>query len=115
MDSKSDLSKHLAQTFAQAQQNQRSIEDACLLWVNGKSTELALSRPLSDDDIQRIKDTFATRYAEINDSPHFDEFFVLDTPKTGAFVTHQGSICTSFAKFVGCTSRINAPIGESTQ
>ncbi|CEG58306.1 hypothetical protein [Legionella fallonii] len=100
LDAHSSLSVHLAQTLAQAHQSNRSIEEACLLWINEHVNELALTRLLTQADINNIQETFVTRYSEIKDSPHFDEFFVLDTQKKGDFVRHQGFICTSFAEFV---------------
>lgn len=99
LDSRPDLSTDLAQTLAQAQKSNQSIEEACLLWVTQHEKEFALIRPLPQEDRKRIKEIFAKRYAEIKDSPHFDEFFLLDTQKKGHFVIHQGSICTSFATF----------------
>ena len=100
LDAYPSLSVDLAQRLAQAQQSKSSIEKACLLWINEHVKELALTHPLTKEDINGIKEIFASHYSEIKDSPHFDEFFVLDTQKKGDFVIHQGSICTSFAKFV---------------
>ncbi|WP_065236327.1 SidC, partial [Legionella santicrucis] len=100
LDAQPKLSANLAQTLAQAHQSKRSIEEACLLWINEHLKELELTRLLTQADIKNIQETFATRYSEIKDSHHFDEFFVLDTQKKGDFVIHQGCICTSFAKFV---------------
>lgn len=108
LDAHPKLSADLAQVLSQAQKNNQNIEEACLLWVNEHAKELALTHPLGQEDINRIKETFARRYAEIKDSPHFDEFFVLDTQKEGDFVIHQGSICTSFAKFVS-SPLLNVP------
>lgn len=100
LDKHPDLSSELAQTLASAQQNNESIDEACFLWINKHTKELALQEPLSLQDIDTIKKTFASHYLQIKDSPHFDEFFVLDPEKKGHFVIHQGCICTNFAKFV---------------
>lgn len=99
LDSRADLTKALAQTLAKAQKDGGSIEGACLKWMNHHTAELELKRTFSTEDINAIKKDFACRYAQIKGSPHFDEFFLLDTQKQGNFVLHQGSICTSFAKF----------------
>ena len=98
LDGSPDLSKNLAQTLAQAQQNNQNIEDACFAWMNKHAKKIQLTS-LTPKDMKAIKDSFALRYAEIKDAPHFDEFFLLDTQKKGSFVVHQGSICTSFANF----------------
>jgi SidC N-terminal domain len=100
LDKRPDLSTELAQILAKAQQDNANIEEACLLWINKRAHELKLTTALTPEDIKTIKQNFAQLYVQIKDSPHFDEFFVLDTTKEGAFVMHQGSICTSFTKFV---------------
>ncbi|KTD72646.1 SidC [Legionella tucsonensis] len=100
LDKRPDLSTELAQILAKAQQDNANIEEACLLWINKRTHELKLMTAFTPEDLKTIKQNFAQQYVQIKDSPHFDEFFVLDTEKEGAFVMHQGSICTSFAKFV---------------
>ncbi|WP_253664846.1 SidC [Legionella micdadei] len=118
LDAHPNLNIHFAQTLAQAQQSNSSIEEACLLWMNDHAKELDLTHPLTQEDIKSITETFVKRYAEIKDSPHFDEFFILDTQKKGDFVIHQGSICTSFAKFVSSPlldvpQELNQPLEEA--
>ena len=98
LDGNPALSKTLAQTLAQAQQQNHSIEEACLSWMNEHASALKLTA-LTQEDREAIKKIFAERYAEIKDAPHFDEFFLLDSQKKGDFFIHQGSICTPFAKF----------------
>lgn len=108
LDSTPELSHSLAQALAQAQQGNRSIEEACLFWINGHTGELKLNISLTQEEFKNVQETFATRYAEIKNSPHFDEFFLLDASKKGDFSIHQGSICTSFAKFA-CSSLFQLP------
>ncbi|VEB36325.1 SidC homolog [Legionella sainthelensi] len=100
LDKRGDLSKEFAQTVAKAQKDTARIEEACLLWINAHAKEFKLKTSFSTEDMDAIQQDFANRYAQIKDSPHFDEFFILDTQRKGDFVIHQGSICTSFAKFV---------------
>ncbi|HAT8179909.1 TPA: SidC [Legionella pneumophila] len=100
LDKRLNLSTSLAQTLAKAQKNNVSIEEACLSWLNKHFKRFKLKAPLTAEDIHAIKQDCASRYMQIKDSPHFDEFFVLDTQKKGHFVTHQGAICMSFAAFV---------------
>ena len=100
LDGKAGLSQSLAKSLAQAQRSNHSIEEDCLAWLNVHAQALKLTNTLTSADINTIKEIFAKRYAEIKDSPHFDEFFLLDTEKKGNFVIHQGAICTHFAKFV---------------
>ena len=108
LDSNPDLSKSLAQTLAEAQKAQDDIEMVCLSWINAYASELKLKTSLTPADFKAVKKTFAERYAQIKDSPHFDEFFLLDTQKKGDFFIHQGSICTPFAKFA-CSPLLNLP------
>lgn len=100
LDSHPALSQELAQRLAQAQSAHEDIEEVTLSWMNTHRTELNLNIAFTQEDIKSIKKTFATLYSQIKDSPHFDEFFILDSQKKGDFFIHQGSICTSFAKFV---------------
>ncbi|MEI6514094.1 MAG: SidC, partial [bacterium] len=108
LDGNAKLSQELAQTLAQAQQNNQCIEDAALSWMNAHATQLQLKKTFDTNDVTTIKETFATLYAEIKDAPHFDEFFVLDTKKQGSFFTHQGAICASFAEFA-CSPLFDLP------
>lgn len=100
LDNRPDLSAELAQTLVKAQQNKENIEEAYFLWLNQHAQELKLTTVFTEEDIKAIKQDFAERFMQIKDAPHFDEFFVLDAQKAGDFVMHQGSICTSFARFV---------------
>jgi hypothetical protein len=108
LDKCSDLSTELAQILAKAQQDNANIEETCLLWINKRAHELKLMTGFAAEDIKTIKQDFAERYVQIKESPHFDEFFILDTEKEGAFVMHQGSICTSFANF-GSSPLLDVP------
>ncbi|MGC1181762.1 SidC [Legionella sp.] len=100
LDKHPTLCANLAFILAQAQKTNASIEEACLFWINEHAQDLRLKTPFTADDINAIKHDVAHQYAQIKDSPHFDEFFVLDSTKNGAFVMHQGSICTPFTRFV---------------
>ena len=99
LDKSADLSNDLAQTLAQAQRDGAAIEAAWLHWMNGHASEFELTRTFNAEDMKAIQKDFANRYTQIKDSPHFDEFFLFDAQKSGHFVLHQGSICTSFAQF----------------
>ncbi|MBL7479555.1 SidC [Legionella bononiensis] len=99
LDKSSNLSTSLAQTLVNAQKTNTPIEETCLMWINQHFKRFKLKAPLTAEDIQTIKQDFTSRYLQIKDSPHFDEFFVLNTEKKGHFFTHQGSICMSFPEF----------------
>lgn len=93
------LSQELAQTLAKAQKANHSIEDVALSWMNAHTQQLQLQTPFNSNDVATIKKIFSEHYAQIKESQHFDEFFILDTQNKGSFFTHQGSICASFAEF----------------
>jgi len=106
LDSDAPLSQDLAQTLAKAQKANQCIEDTALSWMNAHRRQLQLKTQFDSNDVATIKKTFAKYYAEIKESPHFDEFFILDTHKKGSFFTHQGTICASFAEFA-CSPLLN--------
>ena len=108
LDDNEKSSQEIAQTLAQAQKTNQCIEDAALSWLNVHAEQLQLKKSFDSNDVTSIKKSFAMLYAEIKDSPHFDEFFILNTQKKGTFFTHQGSICTSFAEFA-CSPYFDLP------
>ena len=98
LDDSPDLSAQLAARVVTALQQGLSIEDTLLDCVNAHRYTFQLKAALPPRSMDTIKTKFTEHYAEIKDSPHFDEFSVLETNKPGLFVTHQGSICTDFAE-----------------
>lgn len=86
--------------------NGRSIEDALLDYINKQHAVFGLSREISPADKKRIKERFQQDYTLIKDSPHFDEFVLLDTEQAGTFVTHKGSICVNFAAFIQASNSV---------
>jgi hypothetical protein len=113
LDEHPDLNQSLAHTLTEAQQANDSIESVCLAWINAHAHELRLNRSFNSIDLEQIKEDFATLYTQIEDSPHFDEFLVFRSDCQGDFVTHQASICTSFATFA-CHPLLGLP-KEATQ
>ena len=99
LDGSEALSEEITARILSAQAYGLSIEDALLDCVNENQATFQLTQPLTPEDMNTIKTQFTEHYAEIKESPHFDEFVVLETHKPGLFVTHQGSICTDFAEF----------------
>ena len=113
LDDSADLSEELVARVMSVQHHGLSIEDALFAFVNEHQAEFQLTKPLALEDMNTIKTTFTEHYAEIKDSPHFDEFSVLQTNKPGLFVTHQGSICTDFAEFAKSASLgIDSPFSQ---
>jgi hypothetical protein len=99
LDSSKDLSDTIAGIVLSID-NGKSIEDALLDFVNNNKKVFGLSRELAPADRGEIKKKFTENHAQIKDSPHFDEFTLLDDTKPGLFISHQGSICLDFSEFV---------------
>ena len=118
LDGHPDLSQNLAQKLAEAQQSNVSIESACLAWINAHTQELELKKSFDSQDMEQIKEDFTTLYTQIENSPHFDEFLLFRSDRQGDFVTHQASICTSFATFachplLGLPKKATQPLERS--
>src|SRR3990167_2413910 len=105
LDASEELSTEVAARVFSALLSNANIEESLLDFVNGHQGDLKLKRVLTLEDIAAIKKQFTEHYAQIKDSPHFDEFMVLDSSKTGKFVTHQGCICTDFCEFLAAAKQ----------
>ncbi len=99
LDNDRDLSETVA-TIVLSMTNGDSIENALIGFINDNQDTFGLKRALKEPDAKTIKDTFYTNYSAIKDSPHFDEFALLDSTKPHPFIHHQGSICLNFIDFI---------------
>ena len=99
LDNSRDLSDAIAGIVLSIN-NGSSIEEALLNFVDDNKHSFGLERALTPADRAEIKKRFSQNYAQIKESPHFDEFALLDDSKPGPFISHQGSICLNFAEFV---------------
>ena len=99
LDASGELSTEVAARVLSVLSNHANIDDALLDFVNEHQGELKLKQALTPEDMTIIKKKFTEHYAEIKDSPHFDEFMVFDSNKPGQFINHQGCICTDFCEF----------------
>lgn len=77
-----------------------NIENALLDFINQNQQTFGLKKALTSIDCRQIKTQFTQNYKTIKESPHFDEFALLDDTKTGLFFSHQGSICLNMAEFI---------------
>lgn len=99
LDASENLSKEITALISSALTRGSNIEEVLLNYVDANSVAFGLTKELASCDMGDIKKKFTEQYAQIKESPHFDEFIVLDGNKRGSFFTHQGSICVDFAKF----------------
>lgn len=100
LDGCGELSKEVAGRVFSALSSSVNIEESLFDFVNEHQGDLQLKQALTPEDMAVIKKQFTEHYAEIKDSPHFDEFMVFDASKSGLFINHQGCICTDFCEFL---------------
>lgn len=100
LDESEELSKTVAAIVLSLQEEGANIEDALLDFINEHSESFGLKNPLAPADQALMKKQFIEQFAEIKESPHFDEFTLLDSTKPGPFLVYQGSIGLNFAEFV---------------
>ncbi|MDI1352069.1 MAG: hypothetical protein PSV35_04755 [bacterium] len=100
LDESEELSQTIAGFVLSLQQGGPRIEDVLLDFINEHRITFGLKNPLRPVDRGQMKKQFTEQFAEIKESPHFDEFTLLDSTKPGPFLIHQGSICLNFAEFV---------------
>jgi hypothetical protein len=99
LDESEGLSQHLA-AMVLSLQNEANIEEALLDFIHEHQESFGLKKRLSSVERAQIKKQFTEQFAEIKESPHFDEFTLLDTTKSGPFLVYQGAICLHFAEFM---------------
>ena len=101
LDSSDELSEEVAGIIVSALGTGANVEESLCTFFNKHTSEFGLSRPLSLADTDTIKQRFATNHTTIINSPHFDDFMILNTAtNVGKFVAHQYSICTDFSELV---------------
>ncbi|HHF0524011.1 TPA: hypothetical protein ACTUT5_000231 [Legionella anisa] len=99
LDSSEELSQEIAARIVSVHPLGRSIEDTLLEFINEHHAEFQLIKPLTPEEGRTIKMRFTEDYTQVKDSPHFDEFMLLDKSRPGLFVAHQGSIGVDFSEF----------------
>ena len=113
-DTSDDLSHALATLVAETLTANASVEQAILNFINSNQNELHLSDQLTSNQMQEIKQRFAEDFMQIRQSPHFDEFMLLDNQHPGLFFTHQGAITVDFAELANAPElNINSEFFES--
>ena len=100
LDASDALSTEVAARVLSVLSSNANIEESLFDFVNAHQGDLQLKQALTPEDMAIIKQQFTEHYAEIKDSPHFDEFMVFDSSKPGPFINHQGCICTDFCEFL---------------
>lgn len=98
LDGSEELSNEVVGIVLSCTLSGSSIEEALFEFIHTHQMEFGLNRPLTPADSGLIKKKFTEYFTQIKDSPHFDEFSVLDESKPGPFLRHQGAICLNLAQ-----------------
>ncbi|QEY51323.1 hypothetical protein FQU71_08715 [Legionella longbeachae] len=109
LDSNVNFADQLARNVKEAVENGGEVEQALFKFINQNRSQFKLTRELTIQEQAQIKEKANVHFRSIKDSPHMDEFLVLDTEKqsNARFYYHQGSICCDFTKWYEQT-RLNA-------
>lgn len=75
------------------------VEDALHKYINDHHADLGMSQKLSKEQQEEINGRFESHYQIIKESPHFDEFFILDPAQKGNVYTHKGRMSCHFLEF----------------
>ncbi|MFA6301744.1 MAG: hypothetical protein WC627_01245 [Legionella sp.] len=88
----------LAETIKTAIETGHNVEETVCQFINNHRVEFGLVTAFTPAEIAEISRRFNAHYQIIKDSPHKDEFMVLDTTRQGqaCYYTHQNSICFDF-------------------
>jgi len=100
LDGNQALSDELTQTIKQSLENGEDVENNICRFIEKHRDAFQLPQN-TRLNTQQIKEKFIRTYLTVKDSPHMDEFLLLDLEAPNAiFVTHQGSICTDITLLV---------------
>lgn len=102
------LAKLIKQGLAQGEE----IEPIIYNFINTNQAELGLSTPLTTEQQHEITERFTQNYNLIKESPHFDEFFLVDATKKGNVFTHRGKITCHFLDFFARQTKGAYPLDE---
>ena len=86
------------------------IEPIIHNYVNAHQVQLGLSTQLTEDQQKVITERFNQHYNVIKESPHFDEFFLVDPDQKGNVYVHQGRISCHFLDFFNLQSNGKRPL-----
>lgn len=83
------------------------VENEICSFCHEQSAAFGLSRPLTEEDVESIKQQFMRTYPTVAAAAYKYYFVILDKTAVGdlaKFVTHRGSICINFADLIDPTT-----------
>ena len=101
LDGSTALSDNLVSQISAALTGGEDVERTICTFCNDNANQFHLSRIISEEDLTAIRETFERNYRAIAESPHMDDFMLLDkqaSGETAKFVIHQGSISINLAE-----------------
>lgn len=117
LDGSLELSRDLVNLISETLSEGEDVVMAVCNFCNVYAVELGLNRALNQEDLDAIRQKFERTYRTISESPHLDDFMILDLDAKGErakCVTHQGSICVNFVEIVD-PALLNQEIFEATR
>ena len=102
----------LAKLIKEGLINGVDIEPIIHNYINTNLDNLGISAPLTEEQQKQITQRFNQDYNVIKDSPHFDEFFLVDPDQKGNVFVHQGRISCHFLDFLTLQSKGACSLGD---
>ncbi|BCA96036.1 protein SdcA [Legionella antarctica] len=102
------ISRLVKEGLAQGQ----DIEPIIYGYVNNHLAALGLKTSLAVTQQAHITKKFTDNYRVIRDSPHFDEFLVIDPDKKGAIFSYKSRISCHFLDFFTLQTKGKYPLGD---
>ncbi|MFO1258127.1 MAG: hypothetical protein U1E78_06965 [Gammaproteobacteria bacterium] len=78
--------------------NAHDLESKVLSVINSHLQKFGIAEALTEPQIAGIIDMCLKNYEVVKNSPHFDEFFIVDYENEGNLFCHRGCICFDIAK-----------------
>lgn len=89
------LRKALCERIVQKVEGGERVDHEIINFINDHAQDFGLNKTINPEERDLICSDFQQDWSSIEESPHFDEFIILDN-RSGQFVNHQGAIAVDF-------------------
>jgi hypothetical protein len=99
LDSNPHIAKTLAAAVKWALESDQGVEQCVCDFINNNKVQFGLNSQFTSGQVNEIFSRFNPHYQLVKESPHMDEFMILDQAgaEHGRFFTHQNNICFDFS------------------
>lgn len=104
---------NISQLVMEALSQGIDVEPVIYKYINNHHTDLGLSKSLSTEQQQEITVKFNSDYSTIKESPHFDEFLIMDPSKKSNVYSHHAKMTCHFLDFFARHTQGTYPLPES--